>query len=514
MAKLKWKTGMLENYDGPLIYGTQDTSKYLLINVLYKRPGKENKWSDTVYFVVKNVETGEKKLMTLKNPPYLFYTVKEGFRDYTYMPACKPLIECEPHVVKKVDLIKQIAEAGGPKLKEMYTNLSRNNFKALKNLHKWPYVLGSDIEYQSFARIQWLLHYHNPNIDTSISKIYLDIEVDTIDVPGFPYPGQCPINAVTVTDEEGGTVYTFLLRNPKNPLIKEFEDNVNETIKKCHELFDETYGKMEYRIFMYDKEIELIGSVFALINILKRDFCLIWNMSFDIPYIIARIKELGYVPADIMCSKDFSERWVYYQKDTFAHDFKKKNDKFTIASYTVFMCQMTNYIKIRKGKSELKSLQLNAIGWKELKDTKIDYSEDANIKTLPYVDFIKFVIYNMKDTLLQMGIERKTHDTDNAFLLSLTNATPYTNEFSQTILLRNYAYISYFSQGYILGNNRNRDYSGEMKLPDEVDDDDTYEGGLVGDPMLNDYVGAINFGKPSKFIFKDVIDMDSIRVVA
>ena len=45
----------------------------------------------------------------------------------------------------------------------------------------------------------------------------------------------------------------------------------------------------------------------------------------------------------------------------------------------------------------LRSKKLNDVGMSELKDTKLDYSEEANIKTLPYVDYKKFVKYNIKD---------------------------------------------------------------------------------------------------------------------
>lgn len=511
--KMKWTTGILKDYDGPLLFGKINTENLLLLNALYAKPLKSNKYEDTGYLVLKDVRTGEKRLMTIRKPSYIYYIVKEGFRDYTHIPSHKPLSVVEPRTARFSQITKDIAEVAGPEMMQLYKQCMKNNFSQASNMHKWPYVLGSDINWNSYARIQWILHYHNPSIDMNVTKSFLDIEVDTINIAGFPEPGQCPINAVTICDEHGGTVYTFLLRTSGNPLIEEFEKKIDSVKEKCHQLFDETYGVMDYRIFMFDMEIDLIASVFSVVNDLKRDFCLIWNMSFDIPYIIARIKELGYDPAEIMCHKDFHDKWVNYRRDMMATDFKKRNDKFSMASYTQFMCQMVNYIKLRKGESEIKNLQLNSIGWKELKDTKIDYSEEANIKTLPYIDYEKFVIYNIKDTLLQMGIERKTKDTDNVFSLALINATPYENAFSQTILLRNYAYMSYFEQGYIIGNNRNTGNQEPQKplnpLADEDEDnEDTFAGGLVCDPLLNDYVGVVNFGKRSKYIFRDVIDFD------
>ena len=260
---------------------------------------------------------------------------------------------------------------------------------------------------------------------------------------------------------------------------------------------------------MFDDELELIKSLFELINNLKLDFLMTWS-SFDIEFLIARIKRLGCEPSDIMCNHDFIADELYFKKDTLHYDFKRKNDRFTITSYTVFIDQMTQYIKIRKQQKELKSVKLNAIARKELQDEKLDYSDIADIKTLPYNNYELFVLYNIKDVLLQYGIEEKTHDIDNILDRALINATGYQSLFSQTILLKNRAYISYYKQGYIVGNNRNIDYS-ERDNEDNIDDDEPEEkfaGALVCDPSLNDYVGISIFGKPSKWIFRNVVDFD------
>lgn len=500
-------SGLCKDYKGELVYGKIASDQYLLINVLYQKPTKETNWNDIAYFILKNVHTGEKKLLQVENPPYLIYYVKPEYRDFDFMRAFVPLnkLACKRIAYKNME--NEIAEIGGAKLKEMLTNAMANDFRSAKNIHKYPYVVGTDLPYESYARIEWALHYHNQNISTETTKMYADIEVDGIDIPGFPKPGECPINATSLIDEAGNTVYLFLLRNPKNPLIEEFEKNIDPFIQKLHDAFDETYGVLNYRILMYDDELTMIAHIFATINTLKRDFLLFWNMSFDIPFFMARIQALGADPDDVMCSKDFKTKILYYRKDTRNHDFKKKNDRFVISAYTVYLDQMGQYIKLRKGKSELKSFRLNAIAQKELKDEKLDYSDEADIKTLPYVNYEKFVMYNLKDTLLQMGIERKTHDTDNTMISALMTATPYSALFSQTILLRNYAYMSYFLQGYMIGNNRNLIHGGGK--PDKYEEDeDTFEGALVGDPLLNDYAGIPIFGKPSKFIFADVIDFD------
>ena len=503
--------GLLPNYTGELVFGELPKSnEYLLLNVLYHRPTKESNYKDYASLVFKNITTGKKVLLTLEDPPYLMYVAKPEYRDYKHYPSYKPLDEVYQKKVKFKSILKEIAKIGGKQTENFFDACIKNNrFGERKELHKYPYVLATDYDYRNYFRCEWMLHYHDYDMKFSLSKLYGDIEVDGIDVAGFPTPDVCPVNAMTIVDATDRIVYTFLLDNPDNPQIGEFLDNLDEFKKECHEAFDESYGVFEYQVFMVQEEIVMLQQIFALINKLERDFMLFWNMGFDIPYIINRIKALGYDPKEIMCDPDFVRPELYYREDHRHHDFKNKNDVFTISSKTVYLDQMSQYIKIRKARSELKSVKLNAIAKSELKDEKLDYSDEADIKTLPYKNYKKFVLYNIKDTLLQYGIEEKTHDIDNVFNRALTNATQYESVFSQTILLKNRAYLSYYKQGFIIGNNRNLDYTRGRDFEEDKDDDEEgFEGALVADPLLNERVGVPILGRPSKYIFSKVIDFD------
>ena len=403
------------------------------------------------------------------------------------------------------------------------------NYYSMNKLHHTPCVLGSDFPYENQFRIEWLLHYAQKDLDMTITKQYLDIEVDSIEVRGMPEEGNCPINAITIVDQEMMTSFTFLLRNDKNPQIAEFEANINSFIAECHNAFDASYGKLDYKIFMFDDELELIRQTFRLINTLKRDFLLIWNLSFDIPYIIDRLVYLGEDPIEYMCHPDFKYPYCWFRKDHRNFDFKTKKDIFRLASYTIFQDQMINYAKVRKGQAELPSMKLNSIAKSELDDEKLDYSDEANIKTLPYVDYKKFVMYNIKDVLLQYGIERKVKDLEAIFQRAYDNATDYDSIFSQTIFLKNRVFLDYYRElDLIQGNNINIKY--DVKSDDEKaetkDTDQDYEldadgepdytrpiskgfeGALVGNPMNNCHEGKMIYGKKSMFVFDYVIDFD------
>lgn len=483
-----------------------NSDNIMLVNTIYHYGKKATNYKDFLDIIYKDLKTGEKHVETLETPEMEIYFAKEDSMNNKYNRSFIELENAEPHICKFKDLPFYIAKQAGEDYVAYIQNaIKSKNRGSINNIHKYKNVFGSDYDIENWYRIQWFLHNHNDK-EKPLTKQYLDIEVDSIDTEGFPRDGECPINAVTIVDEEDLVSYTFLLRNPANPLIQEFEDEIESFIEELHDAFDETYGELDYKFYMYDDECDLIKDMYKLINTLKRDFLLIWNMGFDIPYIIARIKELDMDPVEVMCHKDFPIKELYYKKDTKNFMVQNKSDYFKISSYTAHLDQMLLYAGLRKGQGELRSYALNAVARAEVKDEKLDYSEDANIKTLPYVDYKKFVMYNIKDVLLQLGIERKTGDIDNIYSRAYTNATSYNKIFKQTVFLKNRAYLEYYKQGLIIGNNINVEYGLDQFESEE--DDEKFDGALVADPMLNDFEGIEVFGDKSMFIFDNVVDMD------
>ena len=511
---------------GKGILGNFNAKGMLLLNVNYMRPNSKTETPDVCTVVYKDTTTGEKKKIELVKPLMRMYVVKDQYLDTSFYPEFKPKSECDEWIVPYNEVLFQIAKIANAKKFVDYCRETRNYYQ-LNKLHHYPGVLGTDFPYENYFRIEWMLHYADPNVDTSITKAYMDIEVDTNFIKGMPSDGECPINAITLVDEESKTVFTFLLRNELNPQIEPFENDIDSFIGELHQAFDESYGELKYRIYMFDDEVELLRQFFKLVNTLKRDFILIWNMSFDIPYIIARLNYLGLDPTEFMCHPDFEYKYCWFRFDRRNFDFKTRKDIFRLASYTIFQDQMTNYAKVRKGQAEIPSLRLTAIGMAEIGDSKLDYSDEANIKTLPYVNFRKFVMYNIKDVLLQYGIENKCKDLETIFLRAYDNATDYDSIFSQTIFLKNCVFIDYYNQlDLIKGNNINIKYENKDEDSKAEDDNQEYEldengdpdwsrpishgfeGALVGNPLNNDHVGDILYGRNSMFVHSYVIDFD------
>ena len=374
-----------------------------------------------------------------------------------------------------------------------------------------------------------------------ISKAFADIETDFLDVEGPADPKTCPIDLVTLVDDDEMKCYTFALvgrtyiekdmtymsqsecdkelyrrKLHESRLEQEIDliEHHAELKQELHEMFDESYGVLDYKFFFYKDEKKMLVHIFELINKRKFDFVTFWNFDFDINYIMERAKILGLDPRDLFCHPDFPIKECYFKKDNFHFDIKSKTDFFFNTGYTNYVCEMRTYAAIRKGQSEIRSFSLNYIGKKVLKDGKLDYGEEGSIKYFSYKNYKKYFIYNIKDVLLQKGIEDKTKDLDNYYATSYQNITPYDSEFKQTVKLRNYQYLDYLTNGKIPGENINLTPFGSVDEEPDDDDDSSkkkvgFEGALVGDPRLNLPTGMALYGKKkSNNIFQYAIDMD------
>lgn len=481
----------------------------MLIDIKYIRPSKHYEWNDHLQIVYKIISTGEKKVKNIKNPKMDIFFARDGVNNKFYKEYM-PVEDLERVTVTYKDREKEIADRVGGTMKSLYYDFIRENRRAVREVHKHPDVYGSDYDIEEWYRIMWNLHYSNTKTKP-LTKAYLDIEVNIVDLKGFPKNGERPINVITVIDGDAKQSHTLILREPDNmDNIIDFENSIDEFTNELHEMFDEYYPGFNYNFYMYDDELDLISDFIRLMRTLDKDFAVIWNMDFDLPYINDRIRVLGGDPEVLWHDSDFDIPQAWYNKSRF-FDVVARDSKFNVSSKTVYLDQMTIYGAMRKGQGTLRSMRLNAVGEKELGDVKLDYGEASNLGELQMLDFKRYIAYNIKDTLLQYGIEEKTDDLSSLYQRTLDNCISYHKAFKQTKFLENRAFIEYYKQGLIIGNNINIDYTTsyeDKKKKKSGDDEESFAGGLVADPMKFGYNGIKINGSRSKFILKNVVDFD------
>lgn len=460
-----------EGDDILLIDNYPKDSDLTLLNTIYVSPKKiaEKKWDNGYLQVVykDNVE-GKKKKIEIENPEYVYYMSKDE------IPVDHNLLfthvdNLNRKVVPFRGLEKQIADDTG-NTKFFFDNIRNGNRDANKKLHSYPTIFFSDMNLEDNYRWRFSNYYQNNTIP--ITKSFFDIEADTIDIAGdFPELGEAPINAITIILEQQKKTYTLLLRNSKNPLIEQFEKSINKnTFVELKDFIRNKVGgwkneirfglkDMEYEFLFYNEnaEIQLIADLFKLINLYQPDFMLAWNMRFDIPYIIERIKKLGFRPEDIMCHPDFITKHVSYYTDERADIISERGDYAKISSYSTFIDQMNHFAGRRKGRKEFSKFNLDIIGEQVAKVRKYDYSHiTAKIAMLPYLDYKVFVFYNIMDTIVQKCIEKKSNDVEYLFNKCLLSNTRYQKGHRQTVYLINRARKEFYKDGFILGNNINK----------------------------------------------------------
>lgn len=513
----------------------------MLCDVQYVKANKKAKEPDFLYLIWKDLDTGEKHLNIIPEPKMDIYFEKPEYRNHSYNLNYQDLDKVDRYTCKYSNIPFEIAKNAGDSGKQFLQNIMETrNFSELRRINLYPYVFGHDYDIRTYYRHKFNESFGNDR-EKHITKGFLDIETDSIEVKGFPNAkADCPVDLVTVIDGDKKDVYTFALvgreykekdlsfltgnelkrkqseENRKRGLYehrlkeeKELMDDLDGLNEELHELFDESYGEMNYHQYFYTDEAKLLVHLFQLINTLKMDFIFIWNISFDIPYILDRLEYLGYDPKEIICNKEFPSKQCYFKKDTRNFDVKNKSDFFHVSSFTTYYDQMILYAANRKSKGELRSTKLNYIAKREIKDEKLDYSEDGSIKTLAYRNYRKYFIYNIKDVLLQYGIEDKVHDAETLYIKSTQNLTSYDSVFKQSIVLRNVQYKSFNQMGLIPGGNCNGILNYKPKDAEkEDDDDDTYEGALVGNTKLITKFGQKMHGKRTNYIFRYSIDMD------
>ena len=489
----------------------------MLLDVQYVRPNREKGTPDYLYLIWKDLLSGEKHLTAVPEPTMDIYFEKPEKRNHRHNKTYEYVKNLDKKRVRYNNIIPEIAKEMGPEGQSYLNNIYQTkDFSRLKDFQLYPYVFGSDYDIKSYYRIKWLTELDN-NKRKPLTKGFLDIEADSINIEGFANAETCPIDLITLIDKNTMTSYTFALvdqefkekdprllsqkmldkqdeirslYNSRHQQEQELMSDINGFKRELHELFDEHYGNIDYNFYFYKDERKLLTHVFQLINQLKLDFVVIWNISFDIPYILKRMKVLGMDPKEIICHPDFPVKECYFKADLKNALPKNKSDYFHCSSYTTYYDQMILYAAIRKSAKELRSNKLTDVAHDEIKDEKLDYSEEGNIKTFPYVNYRKYIIYNIKDVLLQLGIETRTTDLDTLYVTAYKNGTSYDQVFKQTLKLRNVQYISFISQGMIPGNNINTynayKKSNEVLSEEEEEDDDDvgFEGALVGNPLF------------------------------
>lgn len=448
--------------------GVGPNQEVLPLNYLYFNERNFNV-DDVLTIIYKDVVSGETKVQNIIKPEIEVWIVKPEYREAVRFNRTWVKKEyLEPHKVRYRNRYRQIAKILG--LQDEDIDLAKTS----------PFVLFSNLDIRNYYALQFIHEYNVPD-SFNLNIGLFDIENDIIDIDHFPQPGECPISLIAFIDVSNETVYQFILEPQNhshtiNPAtgdyydyrdqVQHLKEHVKEYVQELHEMFDESYGVLEYHILFLKSEEEMISKFFKLLDVLNIDFAEAWNAAYDMSNLTSRPDKILSDPIQLICSDKFLAKECLFVEDKNPL-FHKRKHTCQIAHPTVFIDQMVIYAGLRSAMGKIPSLKLNVIAQKEIGDTKLDYSEEGSIKELPYENFWKYCLYSIKDTLLQLGIHRKTDDISSVYSRMLEDGLLANEVFTSTIQLTNSLSTFLLEHDYIPGNNFNK-FNDEQKLKQQA----------------------------------------------
>lgn len=392
-----------------------------------------------VGFVKSVVEDKPSEMVIIPNPEITVYVTKPQFRQNTIKKECIKKTDCDAYRTQVKNITQTLFNAiNNPgRFRPVY------GFINPKKMLSSPYVYGADIDYGVHLKYA----YNKANGGKSPSKYRvgaLDIETDV--------NGTKQIILITYMNWDGQTYVGVLKEFFRDHTVdeamalwkkteREFRDKLT---KKIQSQYDKS-NPIDVHLQIFDKEVDLIKWVFDRIHECKPDFCGIWNIAYDIPYILDRLEFRGVDPCDVFCSPDVPVQW---RKCNFHLDKGKKGDHITdrwswlhLTDYTCYIDSMALYGRLRKAKGRESSYKLNDIGTKEIGAGKLEFGDGEGHSTMQLNHPVEYTVYNIVDVLILHVMEEKNNDMFNMVMLSDVSML---DEFHhQSVQLKNsfYAYL-------------------------------------------------------------------------
>jgi DNA polymerase elongation subunit (family B) len=257
----------------------------------------------------------------------------------------------------------------------------------------------------AYVNEQWI---DGVDYDTNlINTVFLDIEV-AVD-KGFPKPEDAaqPVTAITLWAK--GTFYVL-------------------------HYGDYDIHRDDVKALRCKDEVDLLLKFIDLWRRVDPDILTGWNTTFfDIPYLVNRITQM--LGEKMM--KELSP-WKLVFKD------EREIQGRTQVSAQIVGVASLDYLDLYKKftYSQQESYRLDHIGYVELGEKKIDYSEYGTLQTLYVENHQKFIEYNVKDVELVVNIDAKMKLIDMALALAYDAKVNYEDVYTQVrmwdVLIHNY----------------------------------------------------------------------------
>lgn len=484
---------------------------------------------DALIFTVKDTVTLKTEIKILPHPKIDFYLAKTP---QPYHRFSMPESEVRTVSVPYLDREREIAACLG-KLQDFY-NSSNNRMEYNREIMRNPNLYSADTNIEDFYKTKTILANETEDGEQSVAPkynmCYSDTEVDISRLDeDFPDPNQapCPICLITAFYDETKEAISYILYDERTAEDQKWVvQHPNEFVNEYLDPIIKNEG-FTFAFKLFNSELDMIKTYFSDMHVRKPDFCLWWNMAFDMPTIINRLKLHHHLSddeiAEILCHPDIPKQFRYYKyipdpnrtkfetsdDDDEEDDEKEEQSKNSknkphpsrlidwveIPGYTQHYCQMAMFSNIRK-RSILPSYKLDVIGQEYAGIGKYNLQDNGySIKDCNVKNFKIFLAYNIRDSFVQYMVEKKCQDI-NQYILSASN-TRLSKGHQMSICVKNEIMLYLAHRHEVMGNAI--DY-GIFE---------SFEGALVGKPDLLEQFGVNISGADKTFLYEDTIDLDA-----
>lgn len=396
--------------------------------------------TDAYVGFVKDIATGELSVKIVDNPVVNIWVTSPQYRTYTHKKEWCLKSECDEYTTRYLRRGETIWNAlNNNDLGSRYRHM---NYVNLRKEMSSPYVYGADIDFGVRMKHRYqLANGDRKALDYKVG--HLDIETDV--------NGTNQIILITFMNHDGNT-YTGILKDflkghqgseVSDMWYKDVEPKFKSQLNKKGLEAYEKADPINLHIKVFDEEVQLIKWIFDNIHLCRPDFVTIWNMSYDIPYILDRLAFREVDPRTILCAESIPNKYhvCKFHHDTSGEHITDNWSWLHCTDYTRYIDAMCQYGRIRKAKGRDPSYALNAICEKEIGAGKLHIDDkqtmDHHIAQRDYP--VEYSVYNIVDVALMRVLELKNNDTRTMMLLI---GDSMLEEFSkQSAQLKNMMYV-------------------------------------------------------------------------
>jgi len=440
--------------------------------------------NDNIVICEKNTRTGENRLNIVTNPEYKFWITKPPLRNHNVKKEYELFESLDCYQTTSNNLAASLAKALNPH------GVTSRLSKKLSVLQDNQYVYGADIDPEVLIKLRYK-HAHDKyptdykcgalDIETSVvggkeinvmtfvdgaHNVYCAVLKKFCTIPPDELKhkiAEATATALGTAVKQVGLEYATIMRDsekllcatPKNSRPGDAKyatedeigavvlDKIQEFNTKLDEKYQQSFKNKPINIWLevFENELDLITWNFNKLHDSKTEFVGIWNMGFDIPTIMDRIKGLGGSCKDIMCHPEVPKKlhkavWNPDKRKKIAH-FTERWDWTHLTGYTQFIDSMCLYSRMRHAKGKDISYTLDYIATKEIGLGKLKVGS-SNHYTMQTKHFLEYIAYNIVDCLLLVLMEEKNNDISS--LLRLADISPLRDYHKQTTMIKNTFY--------------------------------------------------------------------------